>query len=401
MSDFVWIISAGKQTALGTGGISPSYIVPQNEMHSYEGQLVGEILWLVFRRQEDRLIGAVTIDVIERFKESYHEGDFLIQCDLSNSVRLCSNYYSAKQYSINSLNSLSTGIHKLEVLDANLIKVLISSKINVKLIRPTESILRNIDFKVFSNDDHVAAKAAVMHIVRSLPLDQIWRSGSGLKLNPVSNFALELLKRKADISIGHDVEFFMGEMNPLTSLLKIRHSSDLPNVQSAKRKQREKTVDLFFTKIEQSLIHVREFINSGDNLDNLEESLRKTGSAEKRHQDILRDICQFLESRGIPAYESRSVDLMFQYGEVSKIYEIKSANLDNIIAQAAKGAFQIACYFNAMKTSVGLEAFLIIEKISDANLEKLVYDALSYLNVTALTYDHRIEWPNRVRGLLS
>jgi hypothetical protein len=71
------------------------------------------------------------------------------------------------------------------------------------------------------------------------------------------------------------------------------------------------------------------------------------------------------------------------------------------MAQAAKGAFQIACYLNAMAADYEqLDGFLILHKVEDSNFEVFVRDALTRLGVKNLTYDPSKKWPERVSGLL-
>jgi hypothetical protein len=116
---------------------------------------------------------------------------------------------------------------------------------------------------------------------------------------------------------------------------------------------------------------------------------------------MLRDISSYLKAQGYSAYESTSVDLMTVINGETKIFEIKSTTPINIIAQAAKGAFQIACYFNAMVDEYDrLNGYLVLHKTGDVSLEKFVHDALERLEVKYLTYDPAREWPERVVGLL-
>lgn len=117
---------------------------------------------------------------------------------------------------------------------------------------------------------------------------------------------------------------------------------------------------------------------------------------------MLRDISSYLKTQGFPPYESSSVDLMISVGEKTRIFEIKSSTPMNIVAQAAKGAFQMACYINAMVNDYQpLEAALILHKIEEPTLEKFVYDALDRLGVKYLTYDPNKKWPDRAKGLLA
>jgi hypothetical protein len=397
MSDFVWIVPSERQSSLGNGGISPSYIIPHGQMNGQEGRLRGSRLWIILRGAEDRCIAVASIKMVERFREDYYANDFLVSCDTTASFRLSSSFEDAKPYTLSDFRDQAVGTYAAPEGVVGKLKDLVSKTVQVKLSAPTDTTLKRVKFAVLPKRGKGLAKAALSQITQALSLDQVWASGTGDKLGPFSNFASRLL-----FLHGHDAAQaapFLKTSDPVSLL-----TETVANIVALKPENFaqavEKSVDLDFTEIDPETIYAREFVPSEGFLPDLESALSKTEAAEKLHQDMLRDISSYLKEKGISPYESSSVDLMITLNEQTRIFEIKSSTLTNIVAQAAKGAFQIACYVNAMAADYQpLTAAIILHKIEDANLEKFVHDALDRLSVRHLTYDPSKKWPERVAGL--
>jgi hypothetical protein len=398
MPDFIWIIPTEKQSSLGVGGISPTYIIPQAEMRSLEYSLAGQLMWIVLRGQQDRYVAAITVKLIEKFNEGYYSGDFLIHSDLHRSIKLSRSYEDAKHYSTSALKSFSLGISEIEEVDAEWMKNTVSSKIEVKLAQPNVELLKDINLDVLPTQEDLQAKTSISLIVQKFSLDQLWSSGRGTKLNPVGNFAESILKRNISKPLKRETIELLQTFDPLIAVLSTKQNAQSdPSGQIFQR-----NVDLEFTEVEPEKIYAREFVASADHLYDLESALDKTSAAEELHQSMLRDITKYLKSIGIQPYESTSVDLMIRHDSKTKIYEIKSSSNDNLIAQASKGAFQIACYANAMAIEFSpLKTALILHKVSDLALEKFVTDALNYLGIRYYFYNPSFPWPKRIDGFLA
>jgi len=126
--------------------------------------------------------------------------------------------------------------------------------------------------------------------------------------------------------------------------------------------------------------------------------LAKTENAEVIHQEMLRDICKYLGTRFIELFESTSIDLMIDWNGM-RIYEIKSATLENIIAQCAKCSFQLAYYLEALTEKFRIADFaLIVHKIDNDSIQEFCIQTLTRLGIKCLVYDPLHEWPNRLPG---
>jgi len=399
MSDFVWIIPAEKQLSLGEGGVSPNYIIPQGQMHGEERNLRGNRLWIILRGLEDRCIAVINVKKVEKFSEGYYANDFLISCDMAASFRLSSTFEEAKPYSLSDFQSQGPGILQIAEGSMNRLKSLVARTIQVKFTAPTDAILKRVKFDALFIKGEGLAKAALSQIVQAFPLDRIWAIGTGAKLGPFGNFASHLLTlHEYDSSVVTD---FLRKVDPVYVLARAVRSPET-SVEDTVLPTVTKNIDLDFTEIDPETVYAREFVSSNGMLSDLESALSKTEAAEKLHQAMLRDIASYLKEQGLSPYESASVDLMISLNGRRKIFEIKSSTSLNIIAQAAKGAFQIACYANAMAIDFEpLDTSLIMHKIQDAALEKFVYEALDRLGIKYLLYDPDTGWPNRVNGLLN
>lgn len=398
MSNFVWIVSSEQENFLGSGGVSSSYIIPYDQMNGHSAHLEGNRIWIVLRRNEDRCIAVASIKMVEKFKEGYYKDDFLISCDTTKSFRLSSSFLKAKPYALNDFSANGLGMHSASVEAVGKMSGYISNTVQVKFSQPVASVLRRVKLEVLPKRGESLAKAIISYLTQALPLDEVWGAGTGDKLGPFSNFASRLLTFHGFSDA--QAAIFLKENDPVYLLTKAIAGGLVPNPLDS-IKSIKKGVDLDFTRVVPDMIYARKFVPSEQSKSDLEGALAKTEAAEKLHQEMLRDIVSYLSGKGVLPYESLSIDLMISLEDTTCIFEIKSAMAANITAQAAKGAFQIACYFNAMVSDYQpLKAALILHKIEDAKMERFVHDALDRLNVKHLTYDPQKRWPDRVKGLL-
>lgn len=398
MFNYVWIIPLDKESALGKGGISSSYIIPQNHLRDLPNNLRGANVWIVIRGSLDRCVAIVTPKRIERFIEGYYNGDFMVTSNLSKSLRLTQDYDGARGNEIEFTSQFGLGINEITESFSKELFSLIERGIQVKLLAPPIAQLSKIKLPNFAKKPETFILAALASITLTFPLDQMWGAGIGQSLKPISNFALQLLKiNNREFSQEMD---FLQVNDPINILLQLS-KPNLAKVSTSLGDQ-SKSVDLDFTIIDPEKIYAREFILSNLLPLDLEAALNRTEVAEKLHQDMLRDISQYLISIEAIPYESSSIDLMTEYQGRTMIFEIKSTNNDNLISQSAKGAFQIACYLNAMAPNYeSLDSALILHKIDNVGLQEFAVQSLRRLGINCLIYDPVLNWPNRVRNLLT
>lgn len=398
MNSFVWILTADKNASFGTSGVSGSYIIPQGDMKVSPESLSGQRLWILLRGQEDRILLSVKIKKIERIIEGYYDGDFLASVDLLSSFRLVSSYSEAVKYIVKNTTIFSAGISEISKDDDNSLSQIVIRNVEVKLAKPDIKNNSGLNTKLLPRSDQFLAKAAIRMVVSHFNVNEIWTAGAGKKLSAFSNFANEIIVRETTLkhTTATSIENLLKSFDPLVNLF------EQPDTKySTSRITSSPKVDIDFLEIDPQKIYAREFISLGDQFKDLEASLNKTEHAEKVHQEMLKDISQFLISKCITPYESGSIDLMFMARGNIKVCEIKSATLDNILAQSAKGAFQLSCYLEELaKQYDKATPHLILKKIGDEGFELYVKKVLSRLGIDALYYDPEQLWPHRVQSLL-
>ena len=396
MSNFIWIIAADKNSSFGRSGLSGSYIIPKGDMAVNPQSLAGRRLWVVLRGADDRILQSLTVKKIERIIEGYYEGDYLVSVDLLSSFRLVSRYAEASNYITTNTDQLAAGLSEIDEQSSRSFSQLVKQGIEIKLAEPKVSL--GIDTKILPRSGELLAKSALRLVISHSNLNEIWAAGTGKKLGAFSNFANSIIKQNVSEKAAAELTDILLVYDPITALKDEVEDDDSGKEKSLNTPQ----VDTDFTEVEPEKIYAREFLSAGDKFKDLEAVLNKTEHAEKIHQEMLKDIAEFLISNGFTPFESGSIDLMFQANNKLKVCEIKSTTLENLLAQSSKGAFQLTCYIDELiKSYDDTLPQLILRKIGNSELESFAERILSKMNIPVLFYDLNKSWPNRVPQLLS
>jgi hypothetical protein len=291
------------------------------------------------------------------------------------------------------------GISKLSLSQIDALRTAVLQKIQVRISRPLDNIFDNLKFIHLPETSRAIARMGISSILRNFALDDVWAYGLGDRNSPFAFFTTCMLEHRG-IDSSRLTDFLI-ETDPIAQLLSTIKSSEIDE-RNVENTDIDTHVDLSFSEIDPKKLVARTFVAQECDKRNVSESLSKTEEAEKMHQGMLKDISLFLKSQGIIPFQSASIDLVYWVEEKTYFYEIKSATPENILAQAAKGAFQIACYSREMDADYSsVHSALILQKIDDLRLEIFVKKTLGYLGIKCLFYDRGVAWPNRVDGLLS
>ena len=396
MDDLVWIIDNEKDLFLGRSGVSSSYILPKNEVDYKQIKLTGRRLWVVLRGREDRLFITLKIKKTERIIDDYYSGDYLISPEITESIKLASNYDGAAKYTTKATASLGLGVFYLPHLVSNEFSALVRGSMQTKFIQPDTRLLSRIDFKLFPNDGPLLAKSALSAVISHFTLEQVWDNGTGDRIGAFPNYASALISEKTGVELSPNLVHDLKTFDPMRSIFSKKKQFIKKTVQDYDASY----VDKEFYRIEPDKIYAREFVSLDPKFNNLEDALNKTEHAEKVHQAMLKDISEFLIINGVTPYESGSIDLLYASNKRLNLIEIKSANIDNVLSQSSKGAFQLACYINELdKYYDNLNARLVLHATEDIGLQNYAVKALSRLGIEVLIYDPRKTWPKRMPGL--
>lgn len=162
----------------------------------------------------------------------------------------------------------------------------------------------------------------------------------------------------------------------------------------------ELNVDLTFVDLDPESTVARKFVARAS--PDMRQSLLKTEAAEETHQCIVRYIAAGLATQNIIAQQSRSIDLFASINGHSILFEVKSANTTNALAQFSAGAVQLHAYALAYEDLFGRSAVkaLVLQHFADNSFERYCLERLSSsLRVRLLFCDAEKPWPLGLKGL--
>lgn len=400
MSDYVWVVGKDISSTFGQKGISDTYIIPNKYIGFSAANLVGSYIWVIFRGEFDRIGLIVKVDEISQILEGYYENDYLIKADLACSFMIGTEFKTLSPFSTDRCRNFGFGINKIDPEDAQLFITIIRTNSVVRLIPPTISALNNLLVEITSSTTEDISKSFIRAIVSACKLADVWSDGKNSKLRtaPFANFSKALIKTKFPGLSEETVTTLLIKLDPIHNLQgrsfdSIEPSEDRPH------EMRAPIVDKIFSIIDPHNIFARKFISKNAIVFDPVAAMKKTEAAEKIHQDILRDVSRYLISRGVTPYQSSSIDLMFVIEREIFIVEIKSSNSENAVAQAAKGAFQLASIANSFSDDFDrVTSLLLLENTGFEVINQFIAKTLTTLGVRALFYRKEVEWPSRVLG---
>ena len=397
MPDLVWILHHRKGSAFGVLGVSASYLVPHGDCHRVAEVLAGRRLWIVLRDDDDRLLLCVKIEAVEVLIDGYNKGDFRISSNVLESIKLATDYSTATPFTTSATQGLALGVSELSrELSDELASVVFRSEAK-KFVPPDDRSLSKIEIHPLPTSTSQRARAAIRAVVSHLRLDEVWGRETGRKLNAFANFASALIYSRTGIPLSPEDERVLNSLDPISTL-----RAEPPRMSSSftSGTPRWPIVDTDFSPIDPKAVCARRYVTSSSTLWGGLAAMAKTSHAEVIHQAMLKDISEYLSARGITPLESRSIDLAYEAQAGLIIVELKSANAENLIAQASAGAFQLATYLNALTGHYGaLNGKLILQETGSGELQERAAAVLSRLGIDGLFYDQNKAWPNRVQGL--
>lgn len=398
MSDLVWILDGEKGSFFGNSGVSGSYILSKNEVDFEPESIAGRRLWVVLRGDEDRLLLLVQVKKVERVIDGYYSGDYLISPEMMSSIKLASDYMRAARYATMSTRASRIGVSELSQGSSDALLALVKSSIQTKLLPPNGRLLSKVDFQLRPSNGRRLAQSALRAVVSHLTLEQIWANATGDKLGAFPNYACALLTEKMGAKPSPGIIDDLKTFDPVSVIFAKEKSA--AEQEKPSHIGNPPCVDTDLSEIDPGKICVREFVSADPKPRNMEEAVKKTEHAEKIHQAMLKDISEYLITIGIKPYESSSIDLIYRSNGKLNVFEIKSSNVDNILSQSSKGAFQLACYLNELsKDYDNLNARLVLHVTQNPALQRYAVEALLRLGIEVLFYDPGKSWPNRIQGL--
>lgn len=400
MDDHIWVLEQSRGEQFGGGGVAKRYMIPAAEVRVELAELAGTRLWIVLRGRGDRLFQAIFVRKVERMIDGYYMGDVLITAEIALSARFAVGFADAEDFATQLVKAYPLGVSKLAHDAADGFAAVGAAAVQTRLIPPPDRFIDRMVLDPVPRNDELLAQRAMGAVISSLALSQIWASAPGPSGGAFANFAAALIRARTGSTITNELAARLQAADPML-LRRGEQGRDRHNVEIARRVMRRR-VDMELSEIVPENVRAREFVASSAAAWDWAPSLSKTQAAERVHQDMLRDISEYLIRRGVRPYESGSIDLLFERPGGLCLLELKSATNENILAQAARGAFQIACYEQALVGAFdALESYLVLVEIGEPDVMQFVAEVLGRLGVRVLVYDREKQWPERIVGLIT
>ncbi|MBL8714279.1 MAG: hypothetical protein JNM12_15415 [Alphaproteobacteria bacterium] len=393
---FVWIIDEKLSPYLDAeGGISSKYLVPRNALNAVSiSEITEENFWIVLRSIKGDYIFAFTqINQIEQFEEGLNSGDYLLSVAIDKSFRIASRTSSNRKH-IGNVKDIPFGISKISIDADRQMRQFALSGVTINFRRPPVADLSRIEIPPQTSDLRAWTLRCLTGVTKKFSLDELW-SVQGLKLPPFAAFAhfriVDLLGGEAGALT---LDALKG-LDPTASLTEeISNAGDL--------KAAPPVVDTNFFLLEPDKIFARKFIAKKKKFISIKDVLAKIEAAEKTHQKMLREIAEYLISKGFQPKFSESIDMCIDGAGGIELFEIKSSTYDNFLDQVAKGLFQLICYADALEQEGGTvnESILVVQNVKSASLHEYANRIAKKCNVKILFFDDDQDWPEKVSGLI-
>jgi hypothetical protein len=384
----VWIADFNNRNfQFSEKGVSSSYYIANLNSIS-PNEVVGSYILIILRnKNRDFLFKLLFIDKIEEIVDIDYPKGFILATNLLRSFRIIQDVTKNETFITNIFKDFGSGFFQLPFSNFQEAFNLILSKRIIRFKKPEKKDLINIENLTSITNPSIFAIQLLKEIVKSYNYEDIW--GSKDITNPFLNFSIENIKNVSPLNYS---EIY-------TSLKKL--TNDIINIDNIDIIDIDYTVDLNFENIDTKRIIARKF-KAIQNYIDVNEILIKTEDAEKRHQDILRDISEYFISIGLIPKQTNSVDIALLGEKNNFLFEIKSINKKNILTQTSKGIIQLALYSQFMLSAgyMNIGKILVLENLLDnIKFKSLIIDSLKSMGISVLLYDDTKKWPNRLNPI--
>lgn len=401
MPDYIWVLPRDKAASLGTVGVSNEYILPRAHVRVNASDLLDHIIWVILRGEDDRLLLIITAQEINTLLDGYYKEDYILKPNLQNSLRIGSTFNELANFITEVSPNSSEGISEISSEDVYQLTLLLKKNSSIRLTQPSAKNISNIIIENPPKGKDLIARMVVLTAVSSFNLHDIWSDGRQkiFREAPFASLAKAYIEINFPMINLREIEEVLVNFDPYKSILNRKFDIErLPQTLISSR--RAPCVDALFKSLDPNQIFAREFSSSDISTLNLLEQIKKTEAAEHRHQEILRDVARYLIDAGIHPFQSESVDLAYNLNSTLQLFEIKTTNLDNAISQASKGAFQLACYKNALDEHYEtISISILLEDTGSSDLNSFISDTMRTLGIFTYFYNDNYPWPNRLPNL--
>jgi hypothetical protein len=384
---FAWVVSSSLLSSLGMrGGVSSHYFLSAANLADVS-QMPGAHLYVVVRdEKKDFLFAHVFVDSVDECADD--DGNFLgyvLNVDAAFSLRFivsCDDM-NAADFETEAFHGEDLGLSPMSEGLAASVDSWILSRARHLVLHYSDREFSRLVLPVEKCSSAFAASVLLQSIAAQFAVSELW--GSARIDNPLACFATEYLKRHPEFVQDGGFDEVIARLAQCALLDPPCEFSALPSV------------SLEFEPIVPNKILTRHFMARTEER-SVTDGLKKTEVAEKRHQEMLKDIAGYLISLGRQAFQTSSVDLALKSKTGLSIFELKSVSAENAFSQVEKGLFQLLYYGDALRQcgySVS-ESGLVIEANLSSSAVEVFKRILNDAGVTLRVYDSSKDWPDRL-----
>lgn len=393
-NNYVWTFNAA---ALGAGidsAFSLEYHIPASKLKVDPAQLAGSRVWLVIKDGGEHFLYAmITPAIIESYQEGRYKDDFLISAAPFFSVRFLPRHESRKPWKLTTTLG-DDEIRECTSDEQGILQDLVDQNHRVGFAPPARSIFDSIPQTVFSDLEH-AVPDQLKLTLRTVAFGDIARVRSYPdSISAFSTVALTLLKKNCPQLVETEIIALISALDPMTK--KVDKSQFLQEKVMKTLSSLPPIVDTFLEEIDPDKISPRTFIASMPHYSS--EWIEKTNDAEQAHEKILKDLVLRLRSRGYKVYKSRSFDVFAEKSGTRLLWEIKSANGFNSVAQGEKGILQLLRYSTALIDDgwKDVKVLLLLQDSNQPGVQQYLSKMGKRAGVELCLYNDGKDWPERV-----
>ena len=350
----------------------------------------------------DYIFARVVIDSVERCEDEVGNPlGYLLNIDVATSfrvIRSCGDV-NASEYKTALFSGTGMGMSELPHHTAELLDAQIKATMHRLIKHFSEREYSRVNPPIVHCSALFADKVLLREIASRFSISELW--GSQRVQNPLAHLAIEYLKRNPSFVSNGNITDVVGRLEATPLILDESATTIASKPTNKQFVARFNTsmpeVDLSLVPINPNEIKIRRFIARRQSI-SVDEMLQKTESAEKRHQEMLKDIASYLLKSGQKVFQSESIDMAIKCKDGLFVFELKSIDCNNAVSQIAKGFFQVLYYSDAL-IQCGVPVLgkgLIVE----ANLTEEMTDAFSRIlgnvGISLYFYNSSHPWPNRI-----
>lgn len=392
--EFVWFFT---ETALGKnfkGPFSLEYVLPKLLLHSEPLSLINTRIWLVVNiKGENYLYAVIYPSSIEQFEEGKYKGDFLLNSDPYLSIRFLPRHESLNPWIV-SLQNDQLGIRALSDFEQKYLIKTVNDNSRVSFSLPTANIIESLQDTQYKDIVRIVPDL-LMKAIRSVAFGDTSRVHSFPdSLSGFGGVVLSILKQNHSELDENTIIKILSQLDPILSLSQNPLASR--DAEEEAFRDTPPIVDTYLETIDSDMIYPRIFVIGRDN--DQVYGIDKTEIAEKEHQVIVKELVTYLNSKGFNIYKTRSFDILAKYNDKQFLWEIKSANYQNIISQGEKGILQLLRYSLALADTgnQNVKLFLLINDTGQTEKKKYLSRMARQVGVEIFYINRNGIWPNKV-----